>query len=290
MRVTVELLKSRRMTEPINRPETGELTPATQEIRADLMPVVVLVETQMGENIGAAARAMANFGLHEMRIVNPRDGWPNYVARANASRADHVIDAAKVYETYEEAIADLSYTLATTARGRDMYKPVIGPDEAAHVSMARAREGQKVGLIFGRERWGLTNDEVALADAIVTLPVDPNFSSLNVAQAVLVLAYEWRKLATGGALPFGEPDTKPASRENLSHLFTHLERALEDASYFRPPEKREHMVRNIRTMITRGAWSEQEVRTFRGVIAALERRHEEKQRNRVAARFEGNQN
>lgn len=261
----------------------------TQESPADIaepLPVIVLVETQMGENIGAAARAMANFGLSELRLVKPRDGWPSDVARANASRADHVIDGAVVFETFEAAIADLTCVLATTARSRDMYKPVLDPVAAVADARAAIANGGKAGLVFGRERWGLTNDEVALSNAIVTLPVDPTFASLNVAQAVLVLAYEWRRAVTAGELPFQAPENPPAPAEDLGHLFAHLEGALDNASYFRPAEKREHMVRNLRTMITRGAWSEQEVRTFRGVIAALERRHERKQRDRIAARFE----
>lgn len=239
-----------------------------------LQPIVVLVETQMGENIGAAARAMANFGLSKLRLVKPRDGWPSDVARANASRADHVIDGAELFETFDDAIADLTYILATTARPRDMFKPVLGPEAA--ISEARTEIGKegKVGLLFGRERWGLLNDEIARAHAIVTLPVDPTFASLNVAQAVLILAYEWRRAETDGALPFEGQDNPPAPAKDMEYLFAHLEMALDDASYYRPAEKRDHMIRNIRTMLTRGRWSEQEVRTFRGVIAALERRHE----------------
>ena len=233
-------------------------------------PAVILVETQLGENIGAAARAMANFGLSEMRLVNPRDGWPNERARAAASRADHIIDTVKLFDTPEEAVADLAVVYATTARSREMTKPVVGPDEAASRLAGLMGKGVATGLMFGRERWGLTNDEVALADAIVTLPVDPTFSSLNVAQAVLVTAYEWRKAALGGALPFDDGADLPASKDDLMRLMDHLETALDSVNYFRPADKRPVMVRNLRGILQKASLTEQEVRTLRGVIAALE--------------------
>ncbi|MCW2308354.1 RNA methyltransferase [Rhodobium gokarnense] len=233
-------------------------------------PAVILVETQLGENIGAAARAMANFGLSEMRLVNPRDGWPNERARAAASRADHIIDTVKLFDTPEEAVADLAVVYATTARSREMTKPVAGPDEAAARMAGLMGQGVATGLMFGRERWGLTNDEVALADAILTLPVDPTFSSLNVAQAVLVTAYEWRKAALGGALPFDDGADLPASKDDLMRLMDHLETALDSVNYFRPADKRPVMVRNLRGILQKASLTEQEVRTLRGVIAALE--------------------
>ncbi len=154
-------------------------------------PAIVLVEPQLGENIGMAARAMANFSLTEMRLVAPRDGWPNEKARAAASRADAVIDSAVVYSAPADAVADLNFVVATTARARDGFKAVLSPVEAAREMRARALAGQNCGILFGREKFGLFNEEVALADAIVTFPVDPDFSSLNIAQAVLLMSYEW---------------------------------------------------------------------------------------------------
>jgi len=233
-------------------------------------PAVILVETQLGENIGTAARAMANFGLTEMRLVAPRDGWPNERARAAASRADHVIDNVKVFATVEEAVADLAVVYATTARSREMTKPVVGPDEAAARIGALMRAETRSGVMFGRERWGLTNDEVALADAILTLPVDPDFSSLNVAQAVLIVAYEWRKAALGDALPFDAGDERLAPKDDLLRLMEHLEEALDAVNYFRPADKRAVMARNLRGILQKGRLTEQEVRTMRGVVAALE--------------------
>lgn len=237
-------------------------------------PAVILVEPQLGENIGTAARAMANFGLVDLRLVNPRDGWPSEKARAAASRADHVIDAVQVFDTLEAAIADLSFVFATTARSREIAKPVRGPDEAAVTVTRLGAAGARVGYLFGRERWGLNNDEVALADEIVTLPVDPNFASLNIAQAVLVCAYEWRVKANGGALPFRLDETAnpPAAKEDLQRLFDHLEGALDTAGFFRPAEKRPSMVRNLRNILQKATLSDQEVKTLRGVIAALEGR------------------
>ncbi len=230
----------------------------------------------MGENIGAAARAMANFGLSDLRLVRPRDGWPNEKAVAAASRADHVIAAATVFETVEEAVADLGFVYATTARDRDLTKEVVGPVEAGRRLRAFGTDGVRTGLLFGRERWGLNNDEIALADHILTLPVVPEFASLNIAQAVLVIAYEWRKAgfeAEDGGLPFRMPDrSPPATKEELIHFFHHLETSLEERSFFRPPEKRETMIRNLRAIFQRVQLTAQEVRTLRGIIATLEDR------------------
>lgn len=239
-----------------------------------LPPCVILCEPQLGENIGTAARAMANFGLRDLRIVRPRDGWPSEKARAAASRADHVIDAVKVFDTVEEAVADLSFVFATTARMREVAKPVRGPDEAAETLVAHGARGAATGYLFGRERWGLNNDEVALANEIVTLPVDPDFASLNIAQAVLVCAYEWRTKANAGALPFRLDETvnPPASKDDLLRLFEHLEGALDGVNFFRPPERRPSMVRNLRNIFQKASLTDQEVKTLRGVIAALERR------------------
>lgn len=240
-------------------------------------PVIILVEPQLGENIGMAARAMANFGVTDLRLVRPRDGWPSEKARNAASRADHVIGKTQTFATVEDAIADLDFVYATTARQRDMLKTVRHPVEAAQIMRRTTDEGGKVGILFGRERWGLNNDEVVLANEILTLPVDPDFASLNIAQAVLIICYEWRMSGTDRAevaLPFETPDVPRASKQDMVHMFEHLEEALDEVNFFRPPEKKEHMVRNLRTIMQKGDWAEQEVRTLRGVIAALQRRHE----------------
>src|SRR5262249_22558730 len=168
-------------------------------------PIVILVEPQLGDNIGTTARAMANFGLSRLRLVKPRDGWPNPRAYAAASGADRILDEAVLYDTMEAAIADCTYVLATTARAHDQAKPVLGPEEAARVMAPRIAAGESVGVVFGRERYGLENTEVALTDAIVTYPVNPAFASLNLAQAVLGIGYEWFKLVTDSALPFAMP-------------------------------------------------------------------------------------
>jgi len=250
-------------------------TDKTNKINFAPSPAIILCEPQLGENIGTAARAMANFGLHDLRIVNPREGWPSEKAASAAAKADHVINKVQVFDTVEEAIADLNLVLATTARKRDMFKPVIGPDEAAVRLVNTIKGGAKAGLLFGRERWGLNNKEVALSEAIVTLPVEPAFASLNIAQAVLVLAYEWRREnAKNDPLPFDENVGEPATKGEIIGMFNHLENALDGAGFFTVDEKRPSMVTNIRNMLNRAGFNAQEVRTFRGVIAALERKHE----------------
>ncbi len=236
-------------------------------------PAIILVEPQLGENIGTAARAMANFGLSRLRLVRPRDGWPNAQAIAAASGAEELLSAAELYDDVRGAVADLGFVLATTARSREVAKLVRGPEEAALDLVRRGAGGTRTGVLFGRERWGLSNEEIAVADEILTLPVDPDHASLNIAQAVLIVAYEWRLAAIGGGLPFaGANDTAPAAKGDLLGLFEHLEAALEDAGFFRPPEKKAHMVQALRAMLQRAGLSEQEVRTLRGVVAALERR------------------
>jgi tRNA/rRNA methyltransferase len=244
-------------------------------------PAVILCEPQLGENIGTAARAMANFGLWDLRVVNPRDGWPNERAVAAASRADHVINQVRVFDTVEAAISDLSLVFATTARRRDLQKEVIGPDVAAQRLVSHISGGAGAGLLFGRERWGLYNEEVALSDAIVTLPVEAAFASLNIAQAVLVMAYEWRRQTDLGAvLPFDGAREELASKEELLGLFGHLEEALDRAGFFTAPDKRPTVVNNLRAMLSRGNFSAQEVRTLRGVISAIDRKHERPNPNR----------
>jgi tRNA/rRNA methyltransferase len=236
-------------------------------------PAVILVEPQLGENIGTAARAMANFGLSRLRLVRPRDGWPSDRAIAAASGAEEVLAAAELYDDVPAAVADLGFVLATTARSREIAKRVRGPEEAAIDLVRRGAAGARTGVLFGRERWGLSNEEIAVADEILTLPVDPDHASLNIAQAVLIVAYECRLAAIGTGLPFaGANDSPPAAKGDLVGLFGHLEAALEEAGFFRPPEKKAHMVQSLRAMLQRAGLSEQEVRTLRGVIAALERR------------------
>lgn len=250
-------------------------TDSSQEVVLRPGPAVILCEPQLGENIGTAARAMANFGLWDLRIVNPRDGWPNERAVAAASRADHVIEQVRVFDTLEAAISDLSLVLATTARRRDIQKPVFGPEEVAQRVVAHVGAGQGAGILFGRERWGLHNEEVSLADAIVTFPVEPAFASLNVAQAVLLMSYEWRRqVDLGTALPFEGGLDAPAPREELLGLFGHLEETLDRTGFFKTDDKRPTMVNNLRAIFTRAGMTSQEIRTLRGVISSIDRKHE----------------
>jgi tRNA/rRNA methyltransferase len=233
-------------------------------------PIVVLVEPQLGENIGAAARAMANFGLSRLRLVKPLQGWPNEKARAMASGADRILDSAALYDSLQAAIADCSFVLATTARAHDQAKPVIGADAAAAEMAPRVAAGESVALVFGRERIGLENREVALADTIVTLPVNPAFASLNLAQAVAIVAYEWFKCTHGGELPFTMPEkSPPAAKQQLDVFFADLERELTKTEFFRPEEKRATMSINLRNIFQRMAPSQQDIRTLHGVITAL---------------------
>ena len=230
-------------------------------------PVIVLVEPQLPQNIGMAARAMTNFGLSELRLVTPREGWPNEAARGPAAGADAVIDGALLFRSLRDAVGDLQFVLATTARPRGQMKRVLGPAPAVADLHERATRGERVGIVFGRERSGLENDEVSLADAVVTFPVSPDFASLNLAQSVLLLSYEW---ARGGPLPVEgtPPASPPASRASLLALFDHLEGELDAIDHY-PPDKRPIMIRNMRDMFHRMGMSEQDVRTFRGAIRAI---------------------
>jgi len=247
----------------------GAGTDHTREWSAFGGPIVVLVEPQLGENIGTAARAMANFGLTRLRLVRPRDAWPNVHARRAASGADAVLEGAVLYDSLQAALADCSFVLATTARAHDQAKPVIGPAEAASEMAPRLAAGDTVAVMFGRERWGLMNDEVGLADRIVTFPVNPAFASLNLAQAVLIVAYEWFK-AAGGALPFGMLlRSPPAGKEQLFAFFATLERELERVEFFRPAEKRDTMTINLRNIFARMAPTQQDVQTLHGVVTAI---------------------
>ncbi|HEY7230770.1 MAG TPA: TrmJ/YjtD family RNA methyltransferase [Pseudolabrys sp.] len=232
-------------------------------------PVVILVEPQLGENIGAAARAMANFGLSRLRLVKPLQKWPNEKARVMAAGADRILDAATLHDSLGEAIGDCSFVLATTARNHDQAKPVISAEAAAAEMAQRVAGGEAVAIVFGRERIGLENHEVALADRIVTLPVNPAFASLNLAQAVVILAYEWFKRA-GGELPFSMPQkSPPAPKQQLDAFFSDLERELERVEFFRPEEKRGTMSVNLRNIFQRMGPTQQDVRTLHGVINAI---------------------
>ena len=229
-------------------------------------PLIILVRPQMGENIGAAARAMLNFGLDGMRIVAPRDGWPNPKAAAMAAGAGRVLDHARVFDSVREATSDCTYVIATTARQRGVFLPVYDAKESATVVRDHIRRGERTAILFGAEKSGLETDEVAHADAILTLPVNPEFSSLNLAQAVLLMGYEWRR-SEDRSLPFDSPyDETPAPREELDAMLSHLEEVLEDAGYFYPPDKRKTLERNIRTMFTHAKFTVAEIRLFRGLI------------------------
>ncbi|WP_017930219.1 RNA methyltransferase [Robiginitomaculum antarcticum] len=233
-------------------------------------PAVILVAPQMGENIGAAARAMLNFGLTDLRIVKPRDGWPNERAYALASGAAPLLDNAKLFETTEEAVADLSFIMAATARRRELEIPVIGTGEVGPQLVKCQRGGIASGIMFGPEQSGLTNDDVVLCDYILTYPINPAFQSLNLAQAVAVFSYIWGSRESTAPPDFfdkGEP--LPAPRKDLTRMLEHLEDELEKAGFFYPPQKTPLMKNNIRAPLIRGQLTEQEVRTFRGMIKAL---------------------
>lgn len=248
----------------------GAGTDKTKDWTAIAGPIVILVEPQLGENIGAAARAMGNFGLTRLRLVAPRPAWPSDKARMMASGADRILDEAELYPTLEAALADCSFAVAATARAHDQAKPVVSAGEAAALMSERIGEGASVAVVFGRERNGLENDEVALADRILTLPVNPAFASLNLAQAVVIVAYEWFKLVCDGVLPFAMPQkSAPAPKEQLFAFFASLERELEKVEFFRPPDKRETMQINLRNIFTRMQPTRQDIQTLYGVIMAI---------------------
>ena len=246
-------------------------------------PAVILVEPQLPDNIGMVARASANFGLDGLRLVAPRDGWPNEKARIAASGANYVIDDATAHDSLEAAVADLNWVCATTARQRDLRKPVMTPSEAVAEMRRRIGEGQRCGIVFGRERNGLETEEVANCDAIVMIPINNRFASLNLAQAVLILGYEWMRESANASLgrvtTYERPVASglnlggdiPAPREELLHFFEHLERELDDAGFFSSPNKRPSVVQNLRTMFVRADLTAQEVKTLRGIVATLAR-------------------
>ncbi len=235
-------------------------------------PAVILVRPQLGENIGTAARAMLNCGLADLRLVQPRDGWPNVKALGAASGADAVLSAARVCGSVAEAVGDLSLVHATTARPREMLKPVLAPRAGVAAMREGARRGARLGLLFGPEKAGLKNEELVLADAIVQIPLNPAFASLNLAQAVLIMAYEWRLSAPAPEeAPPPEPagSARPATKDEILHFFEHLEGALDACGFYPTPEMRPSMVLNMRAMFERVSLTRQDVQTLRGVVRAL---------------------
>ena len=258
--------------------DEGRREPHKRPMNATGRPVIILVRPQLAENIGMCARAMANFGLTEMRLVAPRDGWPQKTrmkkgAFQAAAGATDILDRAQLFETIEAATTDLHHVWATTARERGQAKPVQAPSQAMGEAAARITAGQRVGILYGPERTGLENDDVALASAIITFPVNPQFASLNLAQAVLLNGYEWFRQASGEAPPFAMPEmSPPATRETLNAFFDFLEGHLTRARYFWPEKKKPVMVRNLRNIVHRLNPSEQDIRTLRGAVDWLVKR------------------
>ena len=236
-------------------------------------PIIVLVRPQLGENIGKAARAMLNFGLTEMRLVNPRDGWPNPSA---GPAADIVLNGAKVYGSTAEAVADCEHVYATTVRKRGVTKPVVGPDGAARLMHS---EPGRHAILFGREASGLETEDVALARHILTVPINPEFGSLNLAQAVILAAYEWSRIGREldeGADELVQPTAEeellpPAPQDDLEGLIGHFEKLLDPRGYFLPQSRREATARTLRSVLTKPGWNHLEVRTLRGILSTLER-------------------
>ena len=238
-------------------------------------PAIILVRPQLAVNIGMCARAMANFGLSDLRLVSPREGWPRTGAYrkgayAAAAGAVHLLESAKLYDSVRAAIEDLSFVYASTARGRGQMKPVQTPAQALPHTAARHAAGEKHGILFGPERTGLDNDDVALADAILTFPVNPAYASLNLAQAVLLTGYEWFRAAHGDVIPYAlEERSPPATREMSMAFFDFLEGELDKRGFFRPETKKPVMARNLRNMFHRMGLTEQDVQTLWGVVVRL---------------------
>lgn len=233
-------------------------------------PVIILVDPQMGENIGAAARAMLNMGLDELRLVNPRDGWPNETAITMDAGALEIMPPVQVFPTLAAAVADLHFVVATTARPRDMVKPVFTPRAAAAEINARANNDQKTGIVFGAERMGLINDDITLCHAIAIIPSNPAFSSFNLAQAVLLMAYEWlvEQDSAHGRIS-GTDENFPATQDKCEEFLSRLESELEKRGFFRTEEIRPTMKRNIRNIFIRACITDQEIKTLHGIISSL---------------------
>lgn len=233
-------------------------------------PTIILVEPQLGVNIGAAARAMLNFGLTDLRLVRPRDGWPSSSAVSAASGADLVLDKARVYDSVIDVVGDFHLLYASTARRRDILKPVFTPEHAAEEMLKSSVAGKNVAVLFGPERAGLNNTDVALTDAILSVPINPAYASLNLAQAVLLVAYEWfRATMETQDHTLTSNLIERANKRDLIGFFEHLESELDDSGFLLPLEKRPTMVRNIRALFHRANLMDQEVRTLRGIISAL---------------------
>ncbi|HUZ72680.1 MAG TPA: RNA methyltransferase [Stellaceae bacterium] len=233
-------------------------------------PAIILVEPQLGENIGTAARAMYNCGLTDLRLVQPRDGWPNAKATAAASGADVVLEAARLFDRPEDAIAPLRHVYATTARDRYMVKRILTPREGAAEIRGLTAAGESCGILFGPERTGLLNEHIALADTVLSVPLNPAFSSLNLAQAVLLVGYEW--FTAGDQTPPAQLATghsRPAPKAQLLRFFEHLEEELDRNGFMRNAEKRPSMVRNLRNLFQRAGCTEQELRTLHGVVTSF---------------------
>jgi tRNA/rRNA methyltransferase len=234
-------------------------------------PTIILVRPQLGENIGTAARAMLNCGLGDLRLIKPRDGWPNVKALTAAAGAHEVLNRIQLFESVTDAVADLNLVYATTARSREMVKPVVTPRASIGTMRDAARRGERVGVLFGPEKAGLTNEELVLADALLQVPLNPAFSSLNLAQAVLILAYEWRVATSDApppdALPLGH--TRMATKEEIVNFFEHLESALDARDFYSTPAMRPKMVRNMRSMFERISLTRQDVQTLYGIVKSL---------------------
>jgi len=232
-------------------------------------PVFVLVRPQMGENIGAAARAMWNFGLENLRLVAPRDGWPNAKAVAMASGAARVLDGVQIFDDTPDALGNMNYVFATTARGRDLTKPVVSPEHAMKQAREMLADGQKVGVMFGPERAGLENSDVVRANALISVPVNPAFGSLNLAGCVLLLAYEWRRLGGQALVTRPAANAPLASAIEVEKFNEHLHERLDDVGFFFPEHKAESMALNLRNLFSRMPLTTADVRTLHGILRAL---------------------
>ena len=250
-------------------------------------PAIILVQPQLGENIGTAARAMLNCGLGDLRLVRPRDGWPSDKAIAAASGADRVLEKARLYPNVRAAISDLLHVFAATARDRGMVRREVTPRHAATEMRAWLSAGEPCGVLIGPERTGLVNDDVALADTVLTVPLNPAFSSLNLAQAVLIIGYEW--FISGTETPremLRRGGSRPATKDELINFFDHLEEELENNGFLRNRESRGHMVRNLRSLFQRAQCTEQELRTLHGVVTAFAGPRERRRKTKPVAAFD----
>ncbi|PCK00239.1 MAG: rRNA methyltransferase [Zetaproteobacteria bacterium] len=238
------------------------------------MPTIILNNPQMGENIGAAARSMRNFGLNDLRLVKPRDGWPNSRATATGAGALEKMNV-QVFDTLAQSIADLNFAFATTVRPRDMVKPVFTPEDAAAEGIARRTKKQNIGFVFGAERSGLGNDDISQCQAIISIPTNPDFSSLNLGQSVLLMAYEWMKAqrnnsqTISGRPPLDMGDSFPAKQSDLHKFIKRLENELDERKFFRAKDLKPTMQINIQNIFTRADISDQELRTLHGILSAL---------------------